>query len=90
MDNQTGAAIAVHFIADGMAEAVEFIADESVKNCGVPLKDLKLKPNILVSCITRGGKTEIPDGNSSFEVGDTVVVVTNSNNTVYKLNDIFE
>ncbi|MCR4563439.1 MAG: Trk system potassium transporter TrkA [Clostridiales bacterium] len=90
MGNQTGAAIAVHFIADGMAEAVEFVADESVKNCGVPLKDLKLKPNILVSCITRGGKTEIPDGNSSFNVGDTVVVVTNSNNSVYKLDDIFE
>ena len=90
MGNQTGAAIAVHFIADGMAEAVEFVADESVKNCGIPLKNLKLKPNILVSCITRGGMTEIPDGNSCFNIGDTVVVVTNSKNSVYKLDDIFE
>ena len=90
MENQTGAAVAVHFIADGMAEAVEFIADETTKHCGVPLKDIKTKANVLISCITRGGKTEIPDGNSSFDVGDTVVVVTNSSNTVYKLNDIFE
>lgn len=90
MGNQTGAAVAVHFIADGMAEAIEFVADKSVRNCGVPLKDVKIKKNILISCITKGGKTEIPDGNSSFDVGDTVVVVTNSNNSVYKLNDIFE
>ena len=90
MGNQTGAAVAVHFIADGLAEAVEFIADDTVKNCGVPLKNIKTKPNVLISCIARGGKTEIPDGNSSFDVGDTVVVVTNSDNTVYKLNDIFE
>ena len=59
MENQTGAAIAVHFIADGMAEAAEFVADKSVKNCGVPLKNLKIKPNMLISCITRGGKTDI-------------------------------
>ena len=90
MGYQTGAAVAVHFIADGMAEAVEFVADNNTRNRGVPLKDVRIKPNILISCITKGGRTEIPDGNSFFDTGDTVVVVTNSNNSVYRLDDIFE
>ena len=33
---------------------------------------------------------EIPNGNSSFEAGDTVVVVTERNSMVQELNDIFQ
>jgi trk system potassium uptake protein TrkA len=89
MQNQTGAAVAVHLIADGKAEAIEFRLDKSTPHCGVPLKELKLKKGVLISCITRRGKTEIPDGNSSFAAGDSVVVVTNSG-TIYQFGDIFE
>ncbi len=89
MQNQTGAAVAVHLIADGKAEAIEFRLDKSTPQCGVPLKELKLKKGVLISCITRRGKTEIPDGNSSFVAGDSVVVVTNSC-TIYQFGDIFE
>ena len=89
MQNQTGAAVAVHLIADGKAEAIEFRLDKSTPNCGTPLKELKLKKGVLISCITRRGKTEIPDGNSSFTYGDSVVVVTNSG-AIYQFSDIFE
>lgn len=90
MQNQAGAAIAVHFIADGQAEAIEFLVDETTQHCGQALKDLKLRKNVLLVCITRSGKTEIPNGASSFERGDTVVVVTSGDVVIHQLNDIFE
>ena len=90
MENQTGAAITVHTIADGQAEAMEFLVDETTKNCGLPLKEIKLKPNILLVSIAHGADTEIANGNSVFHKGDIVVVVdTNSGETIRQLNDIF-
>lgn len=91
MKNQTGAALTVHTIADGQAEAIEFLADESTLHCGVPLKNLKLKKGVLVVCITKGAtRQEIPNGDSSFERGDTLIIVTSGEKGIYQLNDIFE
>jgi trk system potassium uptake protein TrkA len=89
MQNQTGAAIAVHAIADGNAEAAEFLVDETTLHCGEPLKRLKLRPNVLIACITRGSQTDIPNGDSHFEKGDSLVVVSHSNSVLHQLNDIF-
>lgn len=90
MQKQAGAAISVHAIADGQVEALEFRVDEDTKNVGKPLKSIKLRPNILVVSITRRGRTEIPNGDSCFGVGDTVVVVAASGeDVVLQLNDIF-
>ena len=90
MQNQTGAAVSVHSIADGQVEAMEFIVDRNTKNCDIPLKNLTPKPNILIAGITHGAWTEIPNGDSSFHRGDSVVVVTRGGNTVRQLNDCFE
>jgi trk system potassium uptake protein TrkA len=90
MQNQTGAAVSLHTIADGQAEAVEFLVDEHTENCGKPLKELKLKPNVLVASINRGALTEIPNGDSSFRRGDMVLVVTSGRGVLHQLNDIFE
>ena len=89
MENQTGAAISVHTIADGQAEAMEFLVDGSTRNCGKALKEIRLKPNVLLVSINHGADTEIPNGGSSFDMGDTVVVVTNGGETIKQLNDIF-
>lgn len=89
MQKQTGAAVSIHSIADGKAEAVEFLVDRNTANCGKPLKELKLKPGVLVVSITRGKNTEIPNGDSSYEVGDTVVVVTTGKEVLHQFNDIF-
>ena len=35
---------------------------------------MKVKQNILVACITHGGVTELPGGDSVIREGDTVVV----------------
>ena len=89
MQNQSGAAVSVHAIAEGQAEAVEFLVDSSTKNCGIPLKQLKLKSNVLLASITRGVDTQIPSGDSTFAEGDTVVVVTSGRGILKNINDIF-
>ena len=89
MENQTGAAITVHSIADGQVEAMEFLVDEYTKFCGKPLKEIKLKPNVLLVGISHEGFNEIPNGDSVFNRGDVVVVVTNGRHTLRQLNDIF-
>ena len=89
MENQVGAAVSVHAIADGHAEAVEFMVDDTTRNLGVPLKSMKLKPNVLLVSITHGAQTQIPNGDSYFEAGDTVVVVTSGGRVLNQINDIF-
>ena len=90
MQNQTGAALSVHAIADGQVEAMEFRVDENTKHCGVPLKKLRRRPNVLIACIIHGSQTEIPNGDSTFESGDTLVVVTSGRAVIKQINDIFE
>lgn len=90
MQNQTGAAQTVYAIADGQAEAAEFLVEEGTKYLGKPLKEIHLKKNVLVACINRGAAQEIPNGDSYFEKGDTVIIVTNGKKGIYQLNDIFE
>ncbi len=89
MENQVGAAVSVHFIADGQAEAVEFTVGAETPHLDTPLKKIKLKPNVLVVSITHGTETQIPDGDSCFTEGDTVVVVTSGNTALNQLSDIF-
>ncbi len=90
MKNQTGAALSVHSIADGHAEATEFIADEKTLNCGKPLREIRLRKNVLIASISHGGRIDIPNGDSTFRSGDYIIVVTSSGTPVYQLNDIFE
>jgi trk system potassium uptake protein TrkA len=89
MQNQTGAAVSVHSIADGQVEAMEFHVDETTRGCGIPLKNLKPKANVLIASITHGSVTEIPNGDSVFNAGDIVVVVTTGRGSIRQLNDIF-
>ncbi len=87
--NQKGAAVTIHSIADGHAEAMEFVVDETIKNCETPLKNLSLKENVLIVCITRRGVIEIPGGDSYFKKGDSVVIVSSRKEVISGLNDIF-
>ena len=89
MQNQTGAAISVHAIADGQVEAMEFLVDAHTENVNKPLKEFRLKPNVLLVSISHGAATHIPNGDSTFQQGDTVVVVTNGREVIRQLNDIF-
>ena len=89
MRRQAGAAITVHTIADGQVEAIEFPVDENTLHRDEPLKKLKLRENILLVGINRGDRTEIPNGDSSFTLGDSVVAVSSGPTVLLQLNDIF-
>ncbi len=89
MQNQEGAALTVHAIADGQAEAVEFQVEEDTPNCGRPLKELKLKPDVLIASISHQNKPHVPGGDSVFLPGDNVVIVTPGRGTIRSLEDIF-
>jgi trk system potassium uptake protein TrkA len=88
--NQSGAARTIHTIADGHAEALEFLVDGDAWHIGQPLKNLRLKKNVLIGCITHRGRQEIPAGDSFYEQGDTVIVVTSGGVVLNQFNDIFE
>ncbi|MCR4616422.1 MAG: Trk system potassium transporter TrkA [Clostridiales bacterium] len=89
LQNQTGAAVTLHHIAGGRAEALEFRVNEGTYFTNTPLKSVNIKKNILISCISHKGKTVIPDGNSAFTVGDTIIVVNATGTPILQLNDIF-
>lgn len=69
---------------------MEFLVDGKVRHCGESLKNLKLKKGVLVVCIAKGAKMEIPNGDSFFQSGDIVYIVTSKGKNIYQLNDIFE
>lgn len=66
----------LYHMFDNRAEAIEFLVEEDSPVTGVPLKDLALKKDLLISFIYRNGSVRIPDGQDTIEVGDTVMVVT--------------
>lgn len=90
MQNTEGAALTVHTIAEGQAEALEFLVDAQTLHLEQPLKEIRTKKNVLIACISHGSKTAIPNGDSMFRKGDTVIVVARGGMRLLQLNDIFE
>ena len=91
MQNTTGGSVlTLHRLVDDRAEALEFRASENTRNLGRTLKEVTLKPNILLACINRNGRIIIPSGGDSIELGDTVIVVTTVDRQILDLNDIFD
>lgn len=82
-------ALTLHRIVGDKVEALEFVANKTLPQLGKRLADLRLKPNILITCLTRGGKIIIPKGSDTIESGDTVIVVAHSERVINNLSDIF-
>ena len=90
LDNSRGSnVLTLYRLVNNQVEALEFAVRTQAKILGKPLKDLKLKQNCLVACIIRGERVIIPNGSSTIEVGDNVVVVTTHKN-FDDLADIFD
>lgn len=58
------------------AEAIEFTANESAKMIGIPLKDLRLAPGVIIVVIVRKNEVIIPHGNDCIKPHDSVILVT--------------
>ncbi len=63
-------------LADGKAEAIEFIARKGDPYIGIPLKDLTMHAGTLVAVIVHQGKVIVPFGNDKIESGDHVVIIS--------------
>lgn len=74
---------------DGKAEALEFKASEKSSVINKPLTELKIRENVIISCIIRDGTIETPKGSSVIEAGNTVIVVTTEKG-FEDLDDILE
>ena len=85
MDNSLGSNIeTLYRLNDNRVEALEFCVKEDSPVIGIPLQDLKIKPNILICSINHKGMISIPGGQSVIRKGDMVIVVTTNTG----LNDI--
>ena len=88
MQNSQGSVMnSLHRIADGGAEAMEFTVGPSTRHLGVPLKDLRLRPGVLLAVIVRGRDIIIPEGSSFLQEGDQVIIIARGGG-VLDLNDI--
>ena len=63
-------------LMDNRVEALEFVVQDTPGLTGVQLQDLKLKKNLLLCCINRGGRIITPSGQDCLLEGDSVIVVT--------------
>ncbi|MGE4277487.1 MAG: Trk system potassium transporter TrkA [Lawsonibacter sp.] len=88
-NSQGNVMISLHRIAGGAAEAMEFAVGPSTKHLGVALKDLSLKPNILIAVIVRGQEIIIPEGSSFFQSNDNVIIISRGSG-ILDLNDIYD
>ena len=66
----------LYHLFDQRVEAIEFRIDEKSAVTDIPLRDLKLKKDLLISFINRNGKIMLPNGQDSIKVGDTVMIMT--------------
>ena len=73
-------------LMDGKAEALEFIVREAADFTDVPLKELRLKKNILIAGLLRDRKAIIPAGDDVILPGDRVVVISGQ----HRLNALHE
>lgn len=66
----------LYHMFDQNVEAIEFRISEDTELNDIPLKDLKLKDNLLISFINRNGDIIIPSGQDCIKTGDTVMIFT--------------
>lgn len=90
MQNSIGSNIeTLYQLIENKVEALEFRVSDQSELIGIPLKELRLKDNLLLACINRRGKIITPGGQDTIEVGDTVIVVT-TNRGFHDLKDILK
>ena len=80
---------AMHHLANGQIETLQFQIKEANKMTAKPLSQLKLKKGVLIAAIIRKGKTIFPTGEDILEVGDKLLVTTLLPN-ITKIYDLIE
>ena len=76
--------------AKNTAEAIEFVAKKDFVEIGKPLKDINLKKDIVVAFIIRNNKVIMPNGLTTIEAGDRVIIISAADKNLSKLEEIVQ
>lgn len=79
----------LHRIVDNKAEAIEFNISPDFPKQNIMLQDLKIRQDVLIACINRGGKMIKPRGKDVLLPGDSIIVVT-VDKQLTEIDDIFD
>ncbi len=82
-------AVSVQTVAGGRVEACEFLIGSGALHQNTPLKDIRFKNNVLIAAISHQGTTQIANGLSEYQAGDSVIVISKTDLVVSRFNDIF-
>lgn len=63
-------------IVDEKAEAIEFALTDNPAFIGKSLRELRFKKNVIIAGITRGREVIIPDGSTTIEKDDRIIVIS--------------
>ena len=62
-------------VENASPRTVEFRAADNFGAFGIPLKNLNLRPGVLIGCIIRGNRVIFPHGDNTIELRDRVIVI---------------
>ena len=69
----------LHKLMDSKLEALEFVINQEIDGLtGIELRELKFIPGVLVACIIHNDKIIIPTGSDMIQNGDTVIIVSST------------
>ena len=88
LQNSMGSRVeTLYSLMNGKVEALEFIVSPDFGYTGIPVKQLDLKPDILLAGIIRGGKNIIPCGDDVILPDDRVIIIA-AGRKLYDLSDV--
>lgn len=88
LQNSMGSKVeTLYSLMNGTVEALEFDVSQDFRSLNIPLRDLRLKPDILIAGIIRGDKTIIPNGLDVILPHDKVIVIA-AGQKLYDLSDV--
>ena len=84
---ESGSGVKKLYKLHDLAEALEFVVSDDFEDVEKPLKDLKIKNNVLIGGVVRNDEFILPDGNTVLKKDDKVIVFTTAKQ-ITKLNQI--
>ncbi len=77
----------LYSIMNDMAEVMEFKVLSNFESANIPLKEMKLHPNVLIAGISREKESFIPSGDDEILPGDNVIIIAEGRR-ILSLSDI--
>ncbi len=90
LENSMGSKVeTLYRLMDSNIEALEFTVSQDFVAVSIPLKEMSIKPNILIAGIIRGRTAIIPAGDDIILPGDKVIVIS-ADKKLHDLSDILK